>query len=289
MCSRAMSRAWPPNPRPESLPRRTPASPPAAVSASRRAPAALAGRGIGHGRVATLLTEAAKTATSALSSTTPLTSVRRQTGARRSGPPLCRARGSGSPSNWLNPETPTNDEARCLHARRFVRRRERDARRRHPESGGPRAQRPARGEPGAGVVSWRRWRSPERSLRECARPAPLGLALSLLTCGSLSTPLPPLRGGRCGVLRRGSRWRLCPLREAPRPPEGSRRRGRPRGATRGAARGGSGGCEGHGRGRGRSWVTPALEPPSLTSQPGRLDTGGRGGLTGVERLSLKIT
>ena len=37
-----MSRAWPPNPRPESLPRRTPASPPAAVSASRRAPAALA-------------------------------------------------------------------------------------------------------------------------------------------------------------------------------------------------------------------------------------------------------
>lgn len=144
MCSRAMSRAWPPNPRPESLPRRTPASPPAAVSASRRAPAALAGRGIGHGRVATLLTEAAKTATSALSSTTPLTSVRRQTGARRSGPPLCRARGSGSPSNWLNPETPTNDEARCLHARGSCGGETPDGRRRHPEAErGPRAQREA--------------------------------------------------------------------------------------------------------------------------------------------------
>lgn len=147
MCSRAMSRAWPPNPRPESLPRRTPASPPAAVSASRRAPAALAGRGIGHGRVATLLTEAAKTATSALSSTTPLTSVRRQTGARRSGPPLCRARGSGSPSNWLNPETPTNDEARCLHARGSCGGETPDGGSRHPQrqSEGPeRSERRAR-------------------------------------------------------------------------------------------------------------------------------------------------
>ena len=217
-----MSRAWPPNPRPESLPRRTPASPPAAVSASRRAPAALAGRGIGHGRVATLLTEAAKTATSALSSTTPLTSVRRQTGARRSGPPLCRARGSGSPSNWLNPETPTNDEARCLHAR-FVRRGDARTAAVGTPRGRARAQSAARGEPGAGVVSWRRWRSPERS------PHPLGLALSLLTLTEISTPLAlPV------AVRRGSRWRLSALC--------ARRRGRPwrGGSTRSRRRGRSG-------------------------------------------------